>query len=162
MTGMASTKTGVAMRRPAMKRAADKAGKLVARHSWIRFGMVGAAATVIHYGVYYLLMQLGMRYSFAYALGYGISLCFNFWATGRFTFRTSLSARKGTLFLLSHGINFVLHMSLLELFVRVAGINPKIAPIFVYLIAVPVNFLLVRFSMKDKKYAKDSPPDTLL
>ncbi len=110
---------------------------------------------MIHYCVYYCLLLTGLVYSFAYGAGYGVSLCFNFWATGQFTFRTRLSARKGALFLASHGVNFLLHMSLLEFYVRVLDIPDKIAPLPVYLVAVPVNFVLVRFAMKDRKNAND-------
>jgi predicted histidine transporter YuiF (NhaC family) len=43
----------------------------------------------------------------------------------------------------SHGVNYVLHMILLNIFLRI-GIPSSFAPIPVYCIAVPVNFLLVR------------------
>lgn len=125
--------------------------ELIGRYTWIRFAIIGVAATIVHYGLYYLLMLAGVVYWAAYAAGYAVSLGFNLWATGRFTFRTRITPRKSILFLLSHAVNFVLHMSLLWVFVSAAGIDPRLAPVFVYMIVVPINFFLVRYSMKDKK-----------
>lgn len=144
--------------------------RLVGRSPAVRFVIIGVAATMVHFGLYFLLLHLGLHYSPAYAIGWAVSLAFNFVATGLFTFRTRLSLRKGALFLLSHAVNFLLHISLLEFFVRMAGISEKIAPIFVLCIAVPINFFMVRFSMRDRKAAakrdttdeKDMPSDTML
>lgn len=117
----------------------------------VRFAAVGIVATVIHYGIYLLLMRWGASYLWAYSIGFVVSLAFNLAATARYTFRTSLSTRKAVLFVACHLFNFTLHTALIYLYVNIAGIGPRIAPIFVYLIAVPVNFLLVRAVMRDKK-----------
>ena len=42
-----------------------------------RFVVVGALATLLHYGLYYLLMNL-MPAALAYAIGYVLSFVFNF------------------------------------------------------------------------------------
>lgn len=122
----------------------------------VRFAIVGVAATAIHYGVYLGLMAAGLPYVWAYATGFILSLAFNLAATARYTFRTSLSARKGVLFVLCHLFNFGLHVALLHVYVKIADIDPRIAPIFVYLIAVPVNFLLVRAAMRDHTEKQES------
>ena len=110
---------------------------------FIRFAIVGVAATAIHYGIY-LLLNLAIPANPAYAIGYIISFFCNFYLSSRFTFRKKASVKKGLGFGMSHLINFMLHMLLLNLFLWM-GIRESLAPIPVYCLCVPINFLLVRF-----------------
>lgn len=117
--------------------------KTVLSSSFIRFVIVGILATGIHYGIYLLLNQV-IPANPAYAAGYVISFICNFFLTSRFTFKKKASVKKGLGFALSHLVNFLLHMLLLNVFLRL-GVRESLAPIPVYCICVPVNFLLVRF-----------------
>ena len=109
----------------------------------LRFCIVGVVATVIHYVVYLLLKQW-MLQVVAFAIGYIVSFIANFFMTARFTFHKEATARKGAGFLVAHIINFILQTSLLQSFLWL-GVNENYAPIPVYCIAVPINFLLVRY-----------------
>ena len=115
----------------------------------VRFVIIGIAATIVHYGVYYLLLGVPLSYNAAYTIGYGVSLVFNFIASVRFTFRTTFSAFKAVKFLASHGVNDLLHMALLNLFVW-CGMPEALAPVPVLCIVVPINFFLVRSSLKNR------------
>ena len=110
---------------------------------FIRFVIVGIIATGIHYGVYLLLNRF-IPANPAYAAGYMISFIGNFFLSSLFTFKKKASFKKGIGFGISHLVNFVLHMLLLNLFLYL-GVRESLAPIPVYCICVPVNFLLVRF-----------------
>lgn len=110
---------------------------------FVRFGIVGIIATAIHYSIYLLLMQL-IDVNISYTAGYLISLACNFFLTAKFTFKAQASVKRGVGFILSHIVNYLLHMILLNVFIK-AGIPSTFAPVPVYCIAVPVNFLLVRF-----------------
>ena len=114
-----------------------------------RFIFVGILCTLLHYGLYYL-MQLIINVNIAYTLGYFISFAINFWLTSRFTFETSPSWKK--LFGMggAHVVNYILHIILLNLFIHI-GIPQEWAPIPVFTIAIPINFILVRFVFKNKK-----------
>ena len=112
----------------------------------IRFGIVGILATVIHYGIYWILQQY-INHNIAYTLGYGISFICNFFLTARFTFKKKATVKKGIGFGLSHLCNYLIQLGLLNLFIYI-GINKGLAPIFVFAIAIPINFLLVRFVFK--------------
>lgn len=107
-----------------------------------RFCIVGVIAVIIHYAVYLLLMQW-MPQVVAFAIGYFVSFVANFFMTAKFTFRKEATARKGAGFFVAHAINFLLQTPLLQLFLWL-GVNENFAPIPVYCIAVPINFLLVR------------------
>ena len=109
----------------------------------IRFCIVGVMAVAIHYAIY-LLFKQWMVHVVAFAIGYFISFIANFFMTAKFTFKKDATTKKGVGFLGAHIINFILQTSLLQLFLWL-GVNENFAPIPVYCIAVPVNFMLVRF-----------------
>ena len=97
----------------------------------LRFALVGGIATLIQYGVY-LLMLYAVSPTLANTIGYAVSFLFNFLASTRYTFKVKTNAR--------HGAGF-------HLFIAV-GFSEKLAPIPMFCVCVPVNFLLVRFFLK--------------
>lgn len=115
---------------------------------FIRFGIVGCLATLVHYGIY-LVLNLWINTTIAYSIGYGISFLGNFYLSNKFTFKTKPTFKKGIGFGLSHFINYLLQVILLSVFIKL-GIPDKYAPIPVFCIAVPVNFLMVRSVLKSK------------
>lgn len=119
----------------------------------IRFGIVGIIATIIHYGIY-LVLNLIIVPWIAYSIGYGTSFLCNFYLSNKFTFKTKPTIKKGIGFGLSHFINYVLQVILLSIFIKL-GIPDKYAPLPVFCIAVPINFLMVRFVLKSKNYASE-------
>lgn len=125
---------------------------------FIRFGLVGVLATSLNYGIY-LLLIIHLSINTSYTIGYILSFALNFLFTAHFTFKTKPSLKKGIGFGISHLINYGLQLSLLNLFIQL-HISKSIAPIPVYLIAVPINFLLVRHVFK-KDDTKRQPKQTL-
>lgn len=115
---------------------------------FIRFTLVGILATALHYGFYYLL-QTFINVNIAYATGYLLSFIVNFYLTAYFTFGTRPSWKKAVGFSGAHLVNFLIHMLLLNLFLW-AGISQTWAPLPVFAIAIPVNFILIRFVFKHK------------
>lgn len=115
---------------------------------FIRFALVGILATALHYGLYYLLQTL-INVNIAYATGYLLSFIANFYLTAYFTFGTRPSWKKAVGFSGAHLVNFLIHMLLLNLFLW-AGISQTWAPLPVFAIAIPVNFILIRFVFKHK------------
>lgn len=115
---------------------------------FIRFVIVGGIATVIHYSIYYLFQSfIGIELNLAYTLGYGISFIFNFIASNYFTFKTRVSAKKGVKFAIAHCINYLIQIGLLNIYINV-GVPSVIAPIFVFIVAIPLNFIMVRSVLK--------------
>jgi len=119
---------------------------------FVRFCIVGCLSTAMHYGIYLLLLWLyqpesELWTSIAYSIGYAISLFFNLWLTAVFTFKEQVNIHRGIGFFLSHGVNYLLHIGLLNLYLWL-GIPEQWAPVPVYLVAVPVNFILVRTVFK--------------
>ena len=127
-------------------------------YEFLRFAIVGVVAAGIHYGVYMLLLvAMGMDWraaagtdwhtNVAYTIGYVISLACNLWLTAHFTFKEKITVKRSGGFLLSHGVNYLIHMVLLNVYLWL-GVAEWLAPFLVLLIAVPVNFILVRTAFK--------------
>lgn len=115
---------------------------------FLRFVMVGLFATGLHYGIYFVLQKF-IQVNVAYTLGYVLSFVANFYLTAYFTFGQPPSWKKAFGFGGAHLTNYLIHIGLLNLFLRF-GFSRPLAPIPVFLIAIPVNFLLVRFVFKQK------------
>lgn len=113
---------------------------------FIRYCIVGGCAVAIHYGVYLMLNQW-ISVNIAYTIGYVLSVCFHWWMTFRFSFREEITVRRTGGYLLCNGVNYVLNMLFLNLFLWL-GVPEQLAPIPVYCIVVPINFVLVRLVVK--------------
>lgn len=120
----------------------DRVGEIV------RFAIVGGIATAIQYGVYYLLMDL-CGISAALTIGYVVSLVCNFFLTTLFTFGVQPTARKAGGFVFAHLVNWLLQMVCIHFFVWM-GVPKSLAPIPMFMVCIPVNFLLVRYFVKRK------------
>ena len=112
----------------------------------IRFGIVGVLATLLQYAIYWVLIHW-LAPKISMTIGYAISFAFNFVASTRYTFRVEASAKRGAGFALSHAVNYVLQMLMLNLAIWL-GVSKQWAPIPMFCVCVPVNFLLVRFFLK--------------
>lgn len=110
---------------------------------FIRFCINGVIAAAIHYGVYFIL-QLWIDVNIAYTAGYLISFVYNFIATNYFTFHTKPTWKNFVGFAGSHGINYFLHIILFNVFLHL-GVHRLIAPPLVMLVAMIVQFTILRF-----------------
>ncbi len=143
-----------------------------------RFVVVGVGATLVHLAAYFILLGVAgaavehsLLPELCYAVGYGISFVFNYIVSLKWTFRVGHSVGKSIGFSISHLLNALLHLFLfhyLNLFgcgaalaAFVVGIVPDLVavfpmlaqgesytPFFVYALAIPMNFLMVRYVLK--------------
>lgn len=112
----------------------------------VRFGIVGVAATLLQYAIYWVLL-FALSATVAMTVGYAVSFAFNFYASTHFTFRVAANAKHGAGFVLSHIVNYLLQILTLNLFIYL-GISKQWAPIPMFCVCVPVNFVLVRYFLK--------------
>lgn len=143
-----------------------------------RFFVVGLGATLVHLAVYLLLNWLFdlseadvWAITATYAVGYVVSFVANYFASLRWTFKTQGSVRKGLGFAFSHLVNAFMHLILLNFFravgagdalsmlliwltpwlvdwLPVLGRPESLLPLPVYVIVVPLNFIMVRYFLK--------------
>lgn len=117
-----------------------------------RFGITGTVSSLIHYGVY-CLMLLYSNPTLSYSIGYMVGLVCNYGLTTFFTFRQHPSKKNAAGFVTSHIINYLLEVGLLNLFLWM-HFSQWLAPVLVMIIVVPINFLILRFVFLYKKKSK--------
>ena len=124
----------------------------------VRFIIVGAIAAIIHYIVFLLiLLSIGRKWNevgiidwktnIAYTAGYILSFTFNLFLTSRFTFKKKITMIRSCLFFISHGVNYIIHKCLFNFYLFI-GIDNWILLPLVLIVAVPINFMLVRTTFK--------------
>ena len=112
----------------------------------VRFSIVGVLVTAIHYGVYWLL-QLVVNVNIAWTAGYIAGFIVNYYLSAFYIFRKKTSVKNGAGFGMAHVVNYLLQMVLLNFFIW-TGLSAEMAPVGIYAVSIPVNFLLVRFVFK--------------
>lgn len=131
------------------------------RNKWmefIRFAIVGSISAIVHL-IFHLSVlwildvewntngDIGWRPNVAYAIGYIISLSCNLYLTGKFTFKKSITKKRLILFVSAHVCNFIIHEGLLNIYLLIGVANWLALPL-VLIIAVPINFIMVRTAFK--------------
>ena len=99
----------------------------------IRFAIVGTTSAGIHYAIYWILQHW-----------------VNYYLTAHFTFKEKTSTKNGIGFGGAHLVNYFLHIVLFNFFLWI-GLSRELAPLAVLAIAVPTNFVMVRFVFKHFK-----------
>ena len=117
--------------------------------AFIKFVIVGIGATALHYGIYFILQHF-INVNVAYTAGYVLSFIANFYLTAYFTFGQKPSLLRAIGFGGAHLCNYLIHIGLLNLFLAL-GVTKTLAPIPVFAIAIPANFVMVRFVFKGKR-----------
>lgn len=112
----------------------------------VRFGITGVISTLVTYGVYYILLTW-INPTFSFTIAYIVAMVVNYLLTTLFTFRVNANTKNALGFIVSNGINYGLCTLLLNLFIWL-GVSKQLAPIPMYAISIPVNFLIVRCVMK--------------
>lgn len=114
----------------------------------VRFGIVGATATIIQ-AVIYLIAAGWLSATVSNTIAYLVSFIFNYIASTRFTFRVQSTAKRGVGFAFSHVVNYLLQTASLNLFIYI-GLSKQWALLPMFALCIPVNFLLVRYFLKRK------------
>ncbi len=118
------------------------------KSQFIRFLIVGTLATAVLYAVYYGLNYV-LNHNIAYTIGFIISFLANYLMTTIYTFRSKLSFNKFLGFAVQQISNYVLQIGFLNFFLWL-GMSEKLAPLPVFVIILPINYLLLRFVYKKK------------
>lgn len=116
---------------------------------FFRFIIVGTLITIILYLIYLPLTHICSP-SLSYTLASVVSITANFFLTSYFTFKQKPSLQKSIGFLMQQGFNYVMQLGFLNFFIWI-GIPKEVAPFPVFIIALPLNFLLLRFVFKHTK-----------
>ncbi len=127
----------------------------------IRFGIVGGVATLLQYGFYVIFVDLvDIPAVAATMVSYALSFVFNFVMSNYFTFHTKPNAKKGIGFTLSHIINMGLQVGFVAIFKDLVGDTLALLPAM--MICIPVNYLLVRFALTNRRFKSSKEKAELL
>lgn len=118
----------------------DKIGEI------IRFGVTGVVSTLATYIFYYIFLHW-LNPTVSFTIAYLMAMIINYLLTTSFTFKVKATKKNAAGFLISNGINYVLCALFLNIFLWLR-VPEELAPIPMYMICIPVNFLIVRFVMK--------------
>ena len=112
----------------------------------VRFGITGVVSTLATYLFYYIFLAW-LNPTLSFTIAYLIAMVINYIMTTSFTFRVKANKKNAAGFVVSNAINYVLCALFLNLFIWF-GVGEKWAPIPMYMVCIPINFLIVRFVMK--------------
>ena len=96
----------------------------------IRFVIVGVVATLFNYGVYSVCI-LFTTPAISMLIATVLATILNYFMTTSFTFRVKRNVKNGIGFIITN-----------------LGVSERIAPLPMYAVCIPINFLLVRNVMR--------------
>jgi putative flippase GtrA len=109
---------------------------------FLRFLIVGGLNTAVNYGIYALLVYLGLGYLLAATLSFVAGLVISFKSQRRFVFR-SRGKHSFTLFVASWLLIYVIHVSMLGLLVR-SGVDSYLAGALLLVPTALLSFAVLR------------------
>jgi putative flippase GtrA len=112
----------------------------------IRFGAVGVINTGTYYALY-LLLRTQIPYLAAHVCAFVAAMIGSYFLNCYVTFGTKPAWRTFLLFPLSNLANFVITTVGLRLAVQLFGLDERIAPLPVALIAIPITYVVAHHVM---------------
>jgi len=115
---------------------------------FIKFGIVGLSNTLISYLIYALLVYLGFHYLLASILAFIISVLNSFFWNSRFVFKIEKGSKRNFFsaliktFMSYAFTGLILQNILLYILIDIMYVSKYIAPLFILIITVPLNFIL--------------------
>lgn len=121
----------------------------------LRFVVAGAANSGLTYFAYLALLKW-VSYRWAYSLSYVAGILLSFALNSRFVFRVPLRRRKLLRYPVVYAVQYGLGYVVLYAAVSLAGLDPRLGPLAVLAVTVPVSFLLSRRVLSGEE--KDGKP----
>lgn len=120
-----------------------------------RFVVAGAVNSGVTYLAYLALLK-GFSYRWAYSLSYVAGILLSFFLNSRYVFRVPFQRRKLLVYPVVYVVQYLLGYVVLYAVVGLAGIDPRLGPLAVLAVTVPVSFLLSRRVLRgNEKDGKD-------
>ncbi|MDP9219936.1 MAG: GtrA family protein [Actinomycetota bacterium] len=112
----------------------------------LRFGFVGVLNTGIYYTCY-LLLRLSVQYLVAHVCATAIAMVCSYFLNCYITFRIRPHWKTFVLFPLSNAFNFVITTVGLNVSVQWLGVDERIAPLPMAVLAIPLTYLATHYLM---------------
>ena len=111
---------------------------------WLRFLFGGGINTVFTYCIY-LTLNLIMNYQLAYLLAYALGVVFAYWFNAAIVFKVTLSWKGFCAYPLAYVIQYCSSAFLLEVLVKLAHMNEKLAPLLIVICMLPLTYVISRY-----------------
>ncbi len=121
---------------------------------FIKFSIVGVINTAVYFGVYYLLLYLGVHHLAANIIAYFAGSINGYLLSKLWVFKDAGATVKQSVlkFYVVYGSSLLLSTGLIALFVDGLGISEKIAPIITICFTTPYNYFLQKiWAFREKK-----------
>jgi putative flippase GtrA len=122
------------------------------------FALVGAANTILTYGLY-LLYLCFVSYPTAYSASYLCGIFISYYLNARFVFRERLRLVKALQFPVVYIAQYLVGLAALYALVGLLHVDKRLAPLLVVALTVPVTYVLSRFVIKGRRSAATKGTD---
>ena len=121
----------------------EKIKELFIKHKqFILFCIVGASNTLITFGVYTLLLAIGVQYLISTTIGYICGIINGYLWTSKVVFKKKKTIDNATKFVVVNVITIAVNTSLMLLWVDVLSIHKLLAQVITVCFTMPLNFIL--------------------
>jgi putative flippase GtrA len=108
---------------------------------FIKFSLVGVVNTVVFYGIYYVLLQVGLVYAIALTVSNIVAIANSYVLNKLFTFKTKEKSFKETVrFFIVAGIQYLLNLLIVHVCVSFIGISATLAGVIAIGITVFISY----------------------
>jgi putative flippase GtrA len=110
---------------------------------FIRFIFIGIINTIFGYGIYFILIKLGIHYSLAVLISTVLSIIFNFKTIGTYVFKES-SNNPLVRFIAIYGLIYILNVFCIK-FLNASGISFEISGLIMLIPMAFLSFILNKY-----------------
>jgi len=111
-----------------------------------RFIIIGIANFIFTY-IIYLLVNIVTSYTVAFTASFGSGILFSAYLNSRFSFSTTLTAKRLTTFIVVCIINYIIGLQILKFAIENLNVDEVLAPILVIAVMVPISFIGTRLAL---------------
>lgn len=127
---------------------------------FLRYAFVGGLNTIVGYGTYWILLQLGVHYILATAISSVIGTANSYIWNKKFAFRSKVKGAKKTFaeilrFCSVYAVQYLANIGLTTLFIQVFGMSAEIGGLISLLICTVISYIGHKYWSFGKEAAKD-------
>jgi putative flippase GtrA len=110
---------------------------------FVKFGIVGISNNIVSLGIYYIVVAVNANlYMVGYVVGFVAGVLNSYIWNSKYVFRKAANVKSLIKTFVCYGATLLLGSAFLFIMVDLFDVSTFIAPIFVIVLTLPLNFLL--------------------